>query len=281
MLTTPVADQIKDFVRQEPRTIDEIAKRLRKSWLTADRYVDKIAKEDGTLRIKTFRGGTRGALKLVYWNSTNAPAMSSVQEKLFHAIVRGRRKEDFSPLDIYQFVAETKRNAIIERGVKDDSDEMRAGVDDLFAQAKKQILIFSGNLSWSNLRKGKASMLQIIEDLAKQGVSIKILTRVDIAGIDNIHRMLALNKRIGKDLIEVRHCEQPLRAFVMDESLARLKEVKKPEHYKKGELDAVTNIYYTFNDQAWVAWMQRVFWYLFAEAVSAENRIRILRELKA
>ena len=40
-----------------------------KNWRTADRYVDEIEKSFGTLSTRVFRGGTRGALKIVFWSS--------------------------------------------------------------------------------------------------------------------------------------------------------------------------------------------------------------------
>ena len=280
MLNQAETALIKDFVREEPRTIEEISRKIKKSWLTADRYVEKIGKEDGSLRVKTFRGGTKGALKLVFWNNTNAPSQSAVQEKLFQVILRGRMKHDFSPIDIFQFVDESRRSAQIERNVKEETTHLAADIAELFPEAKRQILIFSGNLSWSNLRGKRTTLLDMVESLARQGVSIKILTRVDLAGIDNIHRMLGVNKRIGKDMVEIRHCEHPLRAFIIDDSLAQFKEAKYPKDYAPGELALTTNIYYRITDPSWVAWIQRVFWYLFAEAVSAENRIRVLQSLK-
>jgi len=280
MLNPTITATIKDFVRQEPRTIDDIARKIRKSWLTADRYVEKIAVEDGSLRVKTFRGGTRGAIKLVFWNNTNAPAQSSVQEKLFSAIMHGRKKHDFSPLDIYQFVDETRRSALVEKNVHEETKQMALDVAEIFPQAKKQILIFSGNLSWSNLARGKATLLSIVESLARQGVSIKILTRVDLAGIDNIHRMLAVNQRVGKDMVEVRHCEQPLRAFVVDDSIAQFKEAKYPKDYEPGELTLTNNIFYRITDPVWVAWIQRVFWHMFAESVSAQERINVVKSIR-
>lgn len=281
MLSPAISSMIKDFVRQEPRTIDEIARKIKKSWLTADRYVEKISTEDGSIRVKTFRGGTRGALKLVFWNNTNSPAQSSVQEKLFASIMRGRKKFDFSPLDIYQHVDETRRSAMVDKDAPEESKQMALDVAEIFPQAKKQILIFSGNLSWSNLSRGKTTLLSIVESLARQGVSIKVLTRVDLAGIDNIHRMIAVNQRIGKDMVEVRHCEQPLRAFVVDDSIAQFKEVKCASDYKPGELARTTNIYYRITDHMWVAWVTRVFWHMFAEAVSAQERIKVLRSIRA
>ena len=72
---------LNDFVYARPRTIQEISQLIDKNWRTADRYVDKIAKEEGTLAVRTFRGGTRGALKVVYWN-LNPSISSSFQGRI-------------------------------------------------------------------------------------------------------------------------------------------------------------------------------------------------------
>lgn len=65
MLDARARKRISDFVYQKPRTVQEIAQFLRVNWRTADRYVEKIAWEEGTLATRTFREGTRGALKVV------------------------------------------------------------------------------------------------------------------------------------------------------------------------------------------------------------------------
>ena len=117
MLTPAISSTVKDFVRQEPRTIDDISRHIEKSWLTADRYTQKIAEQDGSLRIKTFRAGTRGALKLVYWNNTSEPAQSSVQEKLFHLIMRGKKKRDGDVRsDRYKTVESKQKQSIWSSG---------------------------------------------------------------------------------------------------------------------------------------------------------------------
>ncbi len=83
MLTPEIIKKINDFVFLKPRTIDEIAKYIRKNWRTANRYVEGIAEQQGTLAIRVFREGTRGALKIVYWASIEQIHSSAFQEQLF------------------------------------------------------------------------------------------------------------------------------------------------------------------------------------------------------
>ena len=60
-----------DFVKQEPRTVQEISKLIGKSWVTADSYLKKIKGRTGLIEIKTFRKGSQGALKIVFYNHSD------------------------------------------------------------------------------------------------------------------------------------------------------------------------------------------------------------------
>jgi len=66
MLNSQTIKDIEDFVYSKPRSIQEIAEHLGKNWRTADRYVEDIEKNFGTISTRVFREGTRGALKIVY-----------------------------------------------------------------------------------------------------------------------------------------------------------------------------------------------------------------------
>ncbi len=279
MLNQEIAKKIQEFVYAQPRTIQEIALLLNVNWRTADSYVARISDEQGTISVKTFRGGTKGALKIVFWRNTERPAASEAQEQLLKKIEAGRKKEDFTPLDIYQFVDKKKRRAFSE--VADVKEETRdKNIIPLLRQARNDVYIFSGNLSLANLMHGKTFVLAVLEELAKRNVNIKILTRIDVAGIENIKKVLALNQRIGRDAIEIRYAEQPLRAIIVDGKIARLREVKSPERYRAGELKGRTYIYYEIYDEDWVLWLQKVFWHIFRPAVDAKKRIEDLRTIE-
>ena len=66
MLNNETIKKIENFVYSKPRSVSEVAKHLNKNWRTIDRYVKEIEKEFGTVATRTFRGGTRGALQIVY-----------------------------------------------------------------------------------------------------------------------------------------------------------------------------------------------------------------------
>lgn len=274
MLTPDVAKKISDFVFLKPRTIDEIAQHIKKNWRTANRYVDRIVEQQGTLAIRVFREGTRGALKVVYWANIEQIHSSAFQEQLFNKIKQGRSKEDFSPFDIYQNVKAKKKNAFLEEQEDESKTAVNKDLPRILQSTEKQLLMFSGNLSWANIEI--INIYKILEELGKKNVSVKVLTRVDVSDIDNVKRFLALNGHVNKEFIEIRHCEQPLRALIIDKKLVRFKEVKNPDERKKKK----TFIFYNIYDKEWVEWLQKVFWNLFTTAVPAEKRIQEIETIQ-
>ncbi|MCX6710817.1 MAG: hypothetical protein NTZ02_01885, partial [Candidatus Woesearchaeota archaeon] len=215
VLDSETEKKILEFVYKKPCTISEIASLIQRNWRTADAYVEMIAQRSGSIAVRTFRKGTRGALKIVYWNSNEKINSSEAQERLFGQIRAGRMKNDFSPFSIYQFVDSRKRTAFVEQQ-GEEATTVKQDLAGILKGAKKQILIFSGNLSWSNLKQGKENIIDVFEELATNGVSIKILSKVDITSYKNVVKMLEINHHLGKDVIEIRQCEQPLRAFIVD-----------------------------------------------------------------
>ena len=272
MLDDKITKKINDFVYAKPRIIMEIAQLINKNWRTADRYVEKIAKENGAIATRTFRGGTRGALKLVFWNNVEKIHSTEFQERIFKKIESGRTKEDFSPMDIYQYIDCNKKKAFLEVQA-DENAKIEQDIVSLIRGAKEQIFIFSGNLSWANAVQGKVKVLDVLEEAAKRKVAIKILTRVDIASMSNIEKVLPINEKFGREAVEVRHCEQPLRCIIIDNKIARLKEIKDPANYKKGELAKKTFIFYEIYDTEWLEWLKKVFWSLFRPAMPTSKRI--------
>ncbi|MBW3011718.1 hypothetical protein KY311_00890 [Candidatus Woesearchaeota archaeon] len=279
MLEKGVVKKINDFVFAKPRTIQEISHIIGKSWITTDRYIEKIAAEEGTVSVRTFRGGTKGALKIVYWN-LNPVQASSFQERMLKQIESGRHKSDFSASEIFQHVDEKKREAFYITDNRYHEKENYEDLKKLLMNAESQVLSFSGNLTFCNIGNGKKKIFDVIEFLAEKGVKIKILTRVELAGLENIKKVLALNEKIGKDAIEIRHCYQPLRVNIIDSKILSLKEVKDPRYFSEGELKEPISIIYRIYDEEWVEWMQKVFWNLFRTSVSAEKRIKDLEQIK-
>ncbi|MBT5021225.1 hypothetical protein HOK51_04280 [Candidatus Woesearchaeota archaeon] len=276
VLDTKTKKKIIEFVVKKPRTIDEISKFLQNNWRTADRYIAQISKEDGSISTRVFREGTRGALKIVYCSALTPIHTSRIQEALFEKIRLGKKKYDFNPLDIYQHLDQKKRSAIIED--LDGEKQTNQKLIQFLNKTDDQLLILSGNLSWINLHENKNAVFETFKKIVDRGVSVKILTRVDIASLNNIRKILRLSEQTGKQ-IGIRHCDHPLRGFIIDSKVARLKEVKNPEKYKKGELSKETTIYYDFLDSDWVEWLEKVFWNLYSSSIDADKRIKTLESI--
>lgn len=276
MLDTKIVKKIEDFVYAKPRNIQEIAQHIKKSWRTADRYIQEIVKEYGTLSTRTFREGTRGALKIVYWASIEKISCSVFQEQLEESIMRAKKKEDFSTFDIFQHVPDKNKKAIVEKAIDDDTTNLRE-LAQLLSRTKKQLLILSGNLSFINLKK--INILKILDNLVKKNISIKIICRVDIAGLKNIEKVLSLNFKHGKECVEIRHKEHPIRAFIIDNKIFRIKEIKEPTG-KIGELDKKIFIFYTIKDKDWTEWLSRIFWKMFSSSIGSKKRIEQLKKFR-
>lgn len=273
MLDKNTTDTIIDLVRQKPRTIHEISLVLQKNWRTADRYVDTIVTETGLVSTRTFRAGTRGALKVVFWNALDHAKGTAYQERLLQKILNGRHKEDFSPFDIYQFIPHNKREAYLEKN--EYPEQKNISNSTLVKKARQQILYFSGNLSWLDKQP---EMLTTLEELAKKNTPTKILTRIDVTSQEKTRQLLQLNTRVGWDAIQLRHCEQPLRAMIIDDALASIKEVMTPQHHR--ELAKNTFIFYRIEDEHWIAWLQKVFWHLWGQSIDAATRLDALKTVQ-
>ncbi|MBR9703160.1 hypothetical protein GOV10_03930, partial [Candidatus Woesearchaeota archaeon] len=259
--------QILDYVQKQPCTINDIAMLLGRNWRTANSYVERAAQETGLIAIKVFRKGSRGALKIVYWSALDSQTGSAHQKALLKRIVAGRTKEDFSAFDIYQFVSEDKREARVKE------EEEQASPSSLLEKAGEQFLSFSGNLSWIDLYP---DTWQQLEDMAKRHVSIKVLTRIDLTSKEKTEKLLAINERVGWDAVAVRHAEHPLRAMIIDDRLASIKEVLSPNLSQYKELKKKLFIFYRIRDEDWVRWLQQVFWNIWEHSVDAETRLKAL-----
>jgi len=269
---------VEDFVYGKPRSVQEIAKHLNKNWRTADRYVEEIENEYGTIATKTFREGTRGALKIVYWASVEKLKGSVFQEILEEQIMKGISREDFSAFDIFQHINDDEKKVEVQEEASEEETELIELVNFL-KETKKQLIIFSGNLSFINLKKNKTDIFLLLEELVKKGISIKVICRIDLVGRENIERLLSLNFKHGKELIEIRHRQQPLRAIISDNKIFRIKEIREPTG-RKNELNKKVFIFYTIKNRDWADWLSRIFWKMFSSSVDARKRIVELNKLK-
>lgn len=279
MLNSQIISKIEEFVYAKPRSIQEIASCIGKNWRTADRYVDEIEKNFGTISTRVFRGGTRGALKIVYWSSLEKISHSIFQDKLEKEILLLKKKEDFSAFDIYQYVPEKYKDFSIQRIAEDDDEGNMDGFSDLILSAKKQLLFFSGNLSFINVTSKNGSIYKVLEELVKRRVSIKILCRVGLNGKENVEKVLSLNAKYGRELIEIRYDVQPLRGVIVDGKVASLKEIKVPTK-KINELKRPVLIFYEISDKSWVEWLSALFWKQFSNSMDAHRRLEQLEKIK-
>ena len=278
MLDSGVTKQIEDFVYSKPCSVQEIAHHIGRSWRTADRYIDEITRDFGTIATRTFRQGTRGALKIVFWASIEKISSSIFQQRLEEDILKARKREDFSAFDIFQHVPDKNKHAIVEEAIDDHSMNLKE-LSELLLKTQKQLLIFSGNLTFINLKYKTCNIMEILEILVKRGVKIKTMCRIDIGAKENVQELLSLNFKHGKDLIEIRNKEHPLRAFIIDNKVFRIKEVKEPTGKIK-ELDKKMFIFYTIKDKEWTEWLSRIFWKMFSNSVGAEKRLKEMEHLR-
>jgi len=277
MLDNKTIQKIEKFVSDKPRSIQEISEYLKKNWRTVDRYIKQIKEEYKTVETRTFREGTRGALKIAFLSSPERISSNKFQEMLEEQIIKSKKKEEFSAFDIYQHVPEKHKHAIVENAITEDSTNLQELVQ-ILNNTEKELKLFSGNLSWINLKKGKIDLFQTLEDLIKKGVKMKVLCRVDLGGIENIKKVLSLNYKYGTEAIEIRHKEHPIRAFVIDNKHLRLKEITEPTGKIK-ELDKKKFIFYTIKDEEWTTWLNKIFIKLFNTSIGAEKRLDELNKL--
>ena len=86
--------------------------------------------------------------------------------------------------------------------------------------------------------------------------------------------MLEINFKVKKEMIEIRHAEQPFRAFVVDNKFVRFKEKR------QSKKDKNTFIFYDIIDEEWVEWVQKVFWNMFRTSIKAENRMKDIETIE-
>src|SRR3989338_10787472 len=278
MLTPDNIKLINDFVYKEPRTVKEISLLLKVSWVTADKYIKSIIEKYGILNMKVFKAGTKGALKITYWNNFDGLRSGTAQQILFDKIKLGKSKKDFSPFDIYHLVTEEKRKAILEIR-KNEEEVNNQDIANLLRSVRRQFFIFSGNLSFINLIDRNHRVLDLLTELARRKINIKIICKVDLAAINNIEKITAINKVIGYDAIDIKHFEQPLRGFIVDDIMFSLREEKNKSDYKEGETAHDVALIYEIYDKEWVEWMEKVFLNIYNNGLPIEQRIKDLQTL--
>jgi hypothetical protein len=262
------------FVKDKPKTIQEVSKHIGKSWVTTEKYVQEIKKTSGTIDVRTFREGTRGALKIVYFVMKESLISDAIKEDLFNKILMGKEKQDFDALDIFQFVKDDKKKASITT-----IDGAHKPYLSFLSQTTNNLLIFSGNLSLLSEPNTGKEVINLFENLLKQKISIKIICKISLATMKNIKLIEHLIIKYP-ELIEIHHCHQPLRGCIIDNKIARLYCEENTQLYKKGELEKNSVITYDIFDVEWVSWIENLFWYQFRNTLDYKNRLEELKKIK-
>ncbi len=280
VLDNKTVEKIKSLVYQKPRSINDIATALSKNWRTANRYVEEIMLRTGTIKTRTFRGGTRGALKVVYWNNTEKIYATDVQEKLFKQIELGIEKTDFSPFEIYQYVDAEKRHSYYD--LITGEEEYNYNIETLipyFKSSEREICIFSGNLAFVHLKYKNKPILKYMKACVDRGIIIKIITNINIVDLENVESVIALNAGLKEPLIEIRHGITPLRAYIFDDTIIKLGEVL-AGFRKKGQIQDIIAIYYEIRDLSWIEWLQKLFWKKFQNSVQSNLRVENIKSMR-
>jgi len=266
-----------NHVKTRPRTVQEISRLINKSWVTTDSYVKKIKERTGLIDVKTFRKGTQGALKIVYYNHADAVLTDDIKESLYSQIKNGRFKNDFDFMEVFQFIPEKSKKSFSEE-YADPAISSNQQIIGLLRQATNQLYIFSGNLSFINMKENNKQILEIIEELLQNKVRIKILCRINLASLSNINKLTPLMNKYP-ELIEIKHRYQPLRGFIIDDKIARFKDEELLTSYKQDELHKNTRIFYELYDADWIIWLQKIFWNMYRSAMEHSTRVKEIKQI--
>lgn len=277
-MKTEIAKKILEFVATEPKSIQEVARCIEKSWKTADKYLNELKETNPELQIKVFRKGSHGALKVAYLKSTMKKSGDQVRDKLFNDYLVGKVKDDFDVMDFFMQVNSDKKEMFIEEYKESDISKKQDLIKHL-KDCKRTLYVFSGNLSWINIKENGVLMLDILDDLIERGVKIKVLCRIDAASIRNIHKIKSLDKKHNTNLIEVHHQRHPLRGFIFDDTMLRLKEEIRPGRYKKGEIDNNLRIFYDVYENEWINWLKNIFYYSFNNAMDLASYEEVIKRV--
>ena len=265
-LTQKEIDNIVNYVQTEPRTVQDLANFMSKSWITAEKYIKEIEKENGSIAMKVFRKGSYGALKIVYYINKNSSMSDELKGNLNIKIKTGQTKNDFKFLDIYTHIKEENKKCIV--------DEYK-NYNELYNQTIDSIIIFSGNLSFIN----ELNTLQKLEELLKRKIVIKILCRVNFGSLKNLEKISELVIKYP-NLIEIKHCYQPLRGLIIDDRLSIFVDEENKDNYKNGEIDHNIKIFYEIYDKEWNIWLKKIFWDLFRTSSDYSVAFKELKKIK-
>ncbi len=280
LLSQSEIDKIISFVKKEPRTVQDVSKLINRSWVTTDSYLRKLSLDSGLIGVKTFRPGTPGALKIVYFNNNDFFSGDDLQESFLQQILIGRFKHDFDFFEIFQFIDDSKKKVFVQNKSSNalfnhSRNRSIEKVIPFLRRTKHSLSVFSGNLSFFNFFEDGESMSDLFEELLKRGVRIKILCRLTVTSLNNINSIDFLIKKYS-GLIQIRHVFQPLRGFIVDDVVARFKNDEVINNFHESGFDENIEIFYELYDNHWISWLQRVFWVLWRKSIDYSVRAKQL-----
>ncbi len=255
MLNEELYNSIISFVKEEPKTIQEISHFINKSWVTTEKYVKEIINQTNSLGIKHFRKGTKAALKVVYYKLFESE--DNLKKSLQNTILTSKFKYDFDFFEIFQFADDNKKKLCLKKP--------SISLEKLFSSAEREILIFSGNLSFLNKK-----LLLLFEKLLEKKVHIKIISRIEYADIKYIKKIDFLLKKYPN--IEVKHSRQPLRGYIIDERKALFKTAFNPI-LEQNNSEKTPLVYYYLEDLKWISFLKNVFFIMWRSSIDYEFRI--------
>lgn len=267
-LTVEKTDKILKLIEARPYNINEIASIFKINWRTADRYIEKLKSETGKINTVTFREGTRGALKVVFWKNPHEISDSKRKVLLFEKIRTSTSYHDFYPYMIYKEVPDGKKKAfqeIVSRGNSALRPYNSKNLVRYIDGVKNSLLIFAGYLLRAGTPRGVKQLLLSIKRAKDRGVSIKVLSRVDYNNIEIVDNLL----RIGADVVNV---QQPLRGILADEKEVVL--LENSPIFKDGKLTNKNRlVYYEISDGDYVKLISDLFWDYYRRGVPAKQTI--------
>ncbi len=267
-LTREEVDRVIDFIRKEPRTVQDVALFIGRSWVTSDSYLEQIRTETGLIGIKTFRKGTQGAIKVAYYSHPDSLPQDELRSNILRQIQLGKRKHDFDFMELFQFVPDSGKRSFADQNSS-------ALLKRCLSSAESSVMIFSGNLSFLSDDR----LLEEMGLLLKRKVKVRILIRVNMASLGNIGLLTPLLQKYH-GLIEVRHRYHPLRGIIIDDRLAVFRSEESKDFYKENELDRDSLIFYEIYDREWIDFLQKVFWNLFRPSISMAERVKELERIR-
>jgi len=147
-----------------------------------------------------------------------------------------------------------------------------------FESAEKEISIFAGNLSFIHLKHNKKTIFDHIKKCVNKKIHIKIITDINLVDLDNIEKCLSINAGLKEPLLKIRHGITPLRAYIFDNTIVKLGEIM-AEFRKQGQIKEIIAVYYEIREEAWIEWVQKLFWKKFQNSIPSRKRIDDLRTI--